>query len=109
MGLAGALYVSYIGFVSPFDFLPILTFQIWAMVIVGGSGNNRGALLGALVIWAIWASSGVAITKLVPPAYAAQGGAVQVILIGLLLVAVLLFRPQGLIGEEMKVSRHLND
>jgi len=33
MGLAGALYVSFIGFVSPFDFLPILTFQIWAMVI----------------------------------------------------------------------------
>lgn len=109
MGLAGALYVSYIGFVSPFDFLPILTFQIWAMVIVGGSGNNKGALIGALVIWAIWAASGVAITKLVPPAYAAQGGAVQVILIGLLLVAVLMFRPQGLIGEEMKVSRHLDD
>ena len=42
MGLAGALYVTFIGFVSPFDFLPILTFQIWAMVIVGGSGNNRG-------------------------------------------------------------------
>src|SRR5438093_1583910 len=46
MGLAGALYVSFIGFVSPFDFLPIVTFQVWAMLIVGGSGNNRGALLG---------------------------------------------------------------
>ena len=52
MGLAGALYVGFIGFVSPFDFLPILTFQVWAMLIVGGSGNNRGALLGALVVWA---------------------------------------------------------
>ena len=68
MGLAGALYVSFIGFVSPFDFLPILTFQIWAMVIVGGSGNNSGALLGAFTVWAIWAASGVAVTKLVPPA-----------------------------------------
>ena len=47
MGLSGALYVSFIGFVSPFDFLPILTFSDWAMVIVGGSGNNKGALLGA--------------------------------------------------------------
>src|SRR6266850_824911 len=37
MGLAGALYVSFIGFVSPFDFLPIVTFQVWAMLIVGGS------------------------------------------------------------------------
>lgn len=106
MGLAGALYVSFIGFVSPFDFLPIVTFQIWAMVIVGGSGNNKGALLGAFVVWAIWALSGVAITKLVPPAHAAQGGAIQVILIGLMLVLALLFRPRGLIGEETAVSRH---
>ncbi len=109
MGLAGALYVSFIGFVSPFDFLPILTFQIWAMVIVGGSGNNKGALLGALTVWAIWASSGVLISKLVPPAYAAQGGAIQVILIGLLLVASLLFRPRGLVGEVPVVSRRVDD
>ncbi|MFN7633504.1 MAG: branched-chain amino acid ABC transporter permease, partial [Acetobacteraceae bacterium] len=106
MGLAGALYVSFIGFVSPFDFVPILTFQIWAMVIIGGSGNNRGALLGALVVWTIWAATGIAVTKFVPVAYAAQGGAVQVILIGLLLVLALLFRPRGLIGEAAQVSRH---
>jgi len=109
MGLAGALYVSFIGFVSPFDFLPIVTFQIWAMLIVGGSGNNRGALLGALVVWAIWAGSGVLVSKLVPPSRAAQGAAIQVILIGLLLMLALLFRPRGLIGEAAVVSRHVND
>jgi branched-chain amino acid transport system permease protein len=105
MGLAGSLYVSFIGFVSPFDFLPILTFQVWAMVIIGGSGNNKGVLLGALVVWGIWAGSGVAVAKLVPPAYVAQGGAIQVILIGVLLVVSLLFRPGGLIGENVTVSR----
>jgi len=109
MGLAGALYVSFIGFVSPFDFLPILTFQVWAMLIVGGSGNNRGALLGALVVWAIWTGSGALVTQLVPPSHAAQGAAVQVILIGLVLVLMLLFRPRGLIGEEAVVSRHAHD
>jgi branched-chain amino acid transport system permease protein len=109
MGLAGALYVGFIGFVSPFDFLPILTFQVWAMLIVGGSGNNRGALLGTAVVWAIWTLSGVAVTKLLPPALAAQGAAVQVILIGLALVAVLLLRPRGLIGEEATVSRHAGE
>jgi branched-chain amino acid transport system permease protein len=108
MGLAGALYVSFIGFVSPFDFLPIVTFQVWAMLIVGGSGNNRGALLGALVVWAIWAGSGVVVTKLVPPSHAAQGAAIQVILIGVLLMLVLLFRPRGLIGEAAVVSRHVD-
>lgn len=109
MGLAGALYVSFIGFVSPFDFLPILTFQVWAMLIVGGSGNNRGALLGALVVWGIWAAAGALVAKLVPPSHAAQGAAVQVILIGLALVLVLLYRPRGLIGERAVVSRHADD
>jgi branched-chain amino acid transport system permease protein len=109
MGLGGALYVSFIGFVSPFDFLPIMTFQVWAMLIVGGSGNNRGALLGALVVWGIWAASGALVTNIVPPSHAAQGAAVQVILIGLLLVLVLIFRPRGLIGEEAVVSRHAGD
>ncbi|MCX7961936.1 MAG: branched-chain amino acid ABC transporter permease [Burkholderiales bacterium] len=109
MGLAGALYASFIGFVSAFDFLPIVTFQVWAMLIVGGSGNNRGALLGTFVVWGIWTASGALVTKLVPPTYAAQGAAVQVILIGLLLVLTLLFRPQGLIGEEAVVSRHAKD
>ncbi|MGA1289038.1 MAG: branched-chain amino acid ABC transporter permease [Rubrivivax sp.] len=108
MGLAGAMYVGFIGFVSPFDFLPILTFQVWAMLIVGGSGNNRGALLGTLVVWAIWAASGIFVSKVVPPAHAAQGAAVQVILIGLVLVLMLLFRPRGLIGERPMVSRHLD-
>jgi branched-chain amino acid transport system permease protein len=109
MGLAGALYVSFIGFVSPFDFLPIVTFQVWAMLIVGGSGNNRGALLGTLAVWGIWTASGAVVTKLVPPTHAAQGAAVQVILIGMLLVLMLLFRPRGLVGEEAVVSRHADD
>jgi branched-chain amino acid transport system permease protein len=109
MGLAGALYVSFIGFISPGDFLPIFTFQIWAMLLVGGSGNNRGALLGALVIWSVWAASGVAVTKIVPPSYAAQGAAIQVILIGVVLVMALLLRPRGLIGEDSNVSRHAQE
>lgn len=106
MGLAGGLYVGFIGYVGPFDFLPIVTFQIWAMLIVGGSANNRGALLGAVLVWGIWTSSGYIISKTVPATYQAQSGALQVILIGLLLVLALLFRPRGLIGEEAHVSHH---
>jgi branched-chain amino acid transport system permease protein len=107
IGLAGALYVGFIGFVSPFDFVPILTFQIWTMLIVGGSGNNKGALLGAAMVWGLWSASGTLISKTIPAAYQAQGGAVQAILIGAVLVFTLLFRPRGLIGEEPVVSRHL--
>lgn len=106
MGLSGALYVAFIGYVSPWDFLPILTFQIWTMLIVGGSANNRGAVLGALIVWGVWTSSGFVISRVVPSEIQAQGGAMQAILIGLILVVTLLVRPRGLIGEEIHVSRH---
>lgn len=106
MGVSGALYVGFIGYVSPSDFLPIVTFQIWTMLIVGGSGNNRGAVIGAIVVWGVWTSSGFVISKFIPSEIQAQGGAMQAILIGLILVVTLLFRPRGLIGEEVHVSRH---
>ena len=107
IGLAGALYVSFIGFVSPFDFAPILTFQIWAMLIIGGSGNNKGALIGAALVWTLWSASGTLISKIAPAEYQTQGGAIQAILIGAVLVLVLLFRPRGIVGEEPVVSRHI--
>ena len=43
-----------VGFIAPENYVPMLTFQVWAMLIVGGSGNNRGAVLGAVLIWAVW-------------------------------------------------------
>ena len=106
MGLSGALYVAFIGYISPWDFLPILTFQIWTMLIVGGSANNRGALLGALIVWGVWTMSGFVISRVVPSEIQAQGGAMQAVLIGLILVVTLLIRPRGLIGEELHISRH---
>lgn len=105
MGLGGALYASFIGFISPQEFLPILTFQVWTMLIVGGSGNNRGAILGALLMWGVWTLSGTAAQALLPAGLQVKGGAAQIILIGLVLMLTLIFRPRGLIGEEAAVSR----
>lgn len=102
IGLAGALYVSFIGFVSPFDFIPIITFQIWTMLLIGGSGSNKGALLGTLVVWGLWSGSGTLVSKFLPPTLQTQGGALQAILIGLILVLTLLFRPNGLIGANRR-------
>ncbi len=98
MGLSGALYAGFVGTTSPTEFLPIMTFQIWAMLIVGGSGSNYGAIAGTFVVWGLWTFSGVAIVSLLPPQYQVQGGSVQAILIGLVLVLTLLLRPQGLLG-----------
>lgn len=109
IGLAGALYAHFLGFIAPEDFLPILTFQAWTMLIIGGSGNNRGAILGGIVVWAIWSASGALLTAILPPEYQARGAALQIILIGVALAAVLVFRPRGLLGEEAVVSRHVKD
>jgi len=105
MGLGGALNASFVGFVAPTDFLPILTFEIWAMLIAGGSGNNRGAILGSILIWAFWTGTGSVAQAVLPSGLQVKGGALQVILIGLVLLGILMARPRGIIGEEAVVSR----
>jgi branched-chain amino acid transport system permease protein len=107
MGLGGAVYVHFIGFVAPEDFLPILTFQVWTMLVVGGSGSNRGALVGGVLVWGLWSASGALVAALLPEALQARGAALQVVLIGVALAAVLRWRPRGLLGEEAVVSRHV--
>lgn len=106
MGLGGAVYAHFVGYIAPEDFLPILTFQIWAMLIVGGSGNNRGAVLGAYLVWGFWALSGGLLRGLVPQSEQARAAALQVVLIGLLIALMLVLRPRGLLGERIGVSRH---
>lgn len=108
MGLAGAVQAHFIGFIAPENYVPMLTFQVWAMLIVGGSGNNRGAILGAILVWAIWAVSASVISALVPPEQQARAAALQIVLIGLAICAVLLLRPRGILGELRTVSRHVN-
>ncbi len=107
MGLGGGIYVHFVGFVAPEDFLPILTFQVWTMLVVGGSGSNRGALVGGVLVWGLWSASGALVAALLPQAMQARGAALQVVLIGVVLAAVLLGRPRGLLGEEAVVSRHV--
>jgi len=101
MGASGGLYVSYTAFISPQDMAPILTFQIWAMLIVGGAGNNRGAILGAGLIWAVWTASGFALARLAPTEWQLFTGSIQYILIGSLIVGMLMWRPQGLLPERI--------
>jgi len=105
MGLAGGLYGTFYAFVSPQDVLPTLTFQIWAMLIVGGAGNNKGAVLGAFLIWAAWTFSGWALSRFAPIEAQLYTGSIQYVLIGLVIVTMLLWRPQGLFPERLVVSQ----
>ena len=100
MGLGGALYAHFIGFVSPEAFEPVFaTFLVWVMLIAGGSGSNKGAVLGAFVIWAVWSGTEL-LTNLLPADFTTQASALRVLLIGVLLQIILLRRPEGILPEE---------
>ncbi len=100
MGLGGGLYVHFFGFVSPEAFRPLYgTFLVWVMLIAGGSGNNRGALLGAVIVWGLWSGTEM-LTGLLPSGYSTQAAALRVLLIGALLQVILVTRPQGLLPEK---------
>lgn len=105
IGTSGGLYVTFYAYVSPQDLSPILTFQIWAMLIVGGAGNNKGAMLGAFVVWAAWTASGWALARFAPVEMQLYTGTIQYILIGLVIVGMLLLRPQGLLPEKLLISQ----
>lgn len=105
MGIAGSLFAHHVKTISPGAFEPFFaTFLIWVMLIVGGSGNNKGAILGAFVIWGVWVGTDF-LVDLLPGLPEAQTAALRVIAIGLLLELILLLRPRGLLGEEKRVSK----
>jgi branched-chain amino acid transport system permease protein len=107
IGLAGAMQGHFIGFIAPENYLSAITFQVWAMLIIGGSGNNKGALLGAVLVWALWSATGAAMTTLFPPEQQARAAALQIVAIGVLMASILLLRPRGILGERVTVSRHV--
>ncbi len=106
MGIAGALYAHFSAAIQPGVFTPLFgTFIIWTMLSLGGTGNNKGAILGAFVVWALWSWSTFFINRIVPPGFQTRAPFIRYVLIGLVLVIVLLRRPRGIIGEERQVSR----
>jgi len=109
MGLSGGLYATFYAFISPQDLAPILTFQIWAMLIIGGAGNNKGAVMGTFLVWGAWVGSGWALTELAPRELQLYTGTLQYILIGIIIVATLLARPRGLLPEELTISSRATD
>ncbi|WP_165779894.1 branched-chain amino acid ABC transporter permease [Mesorhizobium sanjuanii] len=105
MALAGALQAHFTGFIAPDNYLPILTFQVWVMLIVGGSGSNAGAVIGSVLVWAIWAGSGTLTSVLFSPEQQARAAALQIVAIGVMLCVILLVRPNGLFGDRPRRAR----
>lgn len=105
MALAGALQAHFTGFIAPDNYLPALTFQVWVMLIVGGSGSNIGAVIGSILVWAIWAGSGALTSVLFSPEQQARVASLQIVAIGVMLCVILLVRPNGLFGDRPRRAR----
>ncbi len=99
MGLFGALMAHYVKIISPEGTEPLLvTFLPWVMLIVGGAGNNRGAVVGAILVWGLWTMTEL-LTGRLPDEWALRVGYLRIFLIGLLLQIVLQKFPGGLLPE----------
>lgn len=108
MGLGGALYAHFTTFISPEAFDPMFgTFLVWVMLIAGGSGNNRGALAGALIILAVWSGTEI-FTSQLPDMWVTRASAIRIFLIGALLEIILITRAQGLFPEKPPRPAPLN-
>lgn len=108
MGLGGSFYAHYVKFISPDTFNPLMgTFLVWVMLMAGGSGNNRGAILGAVSVWYLWSFSDI-VTGLLPAPFDTRASYVRVMLIGVVLQLILLKRPQGLLPEQSGRERSVS-
>jgi branched-chain amino acid transport system permease protein len=98
-GLAGVLFAHYLAYVEPNMFLPQESLYVWLALILGGSGNNRGALLGSLVLLGLLEGSRFA-KDVIPFLTGVRLAAAQQILVGVVLVTMMIRRPEGLLPEK---------
>lgn len=113
-GLAGAMMTTLDGQLIPGTYQPLrFTFLVWVMVIVGGSGNNFGAVLGGFLIWFLWIqveplghwlmswiTAGMADGNALKEHLLESAAHMRLLTMGLVLLLVLRFSPRGLIPEK---------
>jgi len=105
MGLAGAIYAHYMQYINPSSFGDVMiTFLCLCMVVIGGSGNNKGSILGAYLLWAIWTGSEI-LTGWLPGPWQTRAPFFRVLAVGVAIILLLRFRPRGLIGREAAISK----
>ena len=99
-GLAGALFAHYNAYIAPDYFLPLETFIVWAMVILGGPGSFVGVLVGTAVIQTIHSSTRFVADWLAMDATVV--GSLRMIFIAALILLVILYMPNGLVPERRR-------
>ena len=116
VGIAGAMMVTYDGLFTPGSYRPMrYTFLIWVMVIVGGSGNNFGAILGGFAVWFLWIeaapaslylinlfTSGLEETNALRLHLVNSIPYFRLLVMGIALLLVMRYRPKGILPEKIK-------
>ncbi|TAD74136.1 MAG: branched-chain amino acid ABC transporter permease [Oscillatoriales cyanobacterium] len=105
-GVAGSFYAWNLTFINPDGFIPLMTFQVWTIVVLGGAGNNAGTLLGSVLFWGYTTLTRF-VLPMVLPLDEARLGAFRLMAIGLILIVLMMWRPQGILGnkEELTLGR----
>jgi len=98
-GVAGVLYAYYIGFVAADDFTSLKTFDIWVAMLLGGVGNHVGAASGALLVTVLDRATRTLRGWLATLNIPIEMLYVRWVIVGILMLIVLMYRPGGLIPE----------
>ncbi len=99
MGVSGSLYAHWVMSITPDHFQTPVTIITWMAVVIGGAGNNRGLVLGAFLVVGIVEGTRF-LGGALPGLDAERLSALRIVLIGVLLILAIRFRPQGLIPEQ---------
>jgi branched-chain amino acid transport system permease protein len=94
-GLAGGFYAHFIGYLSPDQFLSLVTFYVWIAMILGGTGRVGGAVVGSALLMVFLEGSRFA-RDWIPGVSEVQMASVRLAIVGLALILFTLYRPQGL-------------
>ena len=118
VGIAGAMMVTHDGLFTPGSYRPMrYTFLIWVMVIVGGSGNNFGAILGGFAVWFLWIeaapialflinlfTSGLADTNAFKLHLIDSVPYFRFLMMGIGLLLIMRYRPKGILPEKINIK-----
>ena len=118
VGIAGAMLVTQDGLFTPGSYRPMrYTFLIWVMVIVGGSGNNFGAILGGFVVWFLWIeaapialflinffTAGMSDTHVLKIHLIESVPYFRYLMMGLGLLLIMRYRPKGILPEKIEIK-----
>ncbi len=101
--LAGAMYTMEVPTQFTTNFDPKITFYLWVIMILGGAGRIIGPVIGSVIFWFVFSFLGVFLSQLFP---GANTGAARIAMVGLILMLLMVFRPQGILGsrEEMRLE-----